>query len=263
MRQPAWNLPQMMNAKNRKGFDPIMQPQGFRSPIGFGVSLTPTGKIMLIAYAVVYVLELIGEQWMGISIYGMLALSSLKSGHFQVWQLITHPFIHNPGAPIGFLLNGLVFFFFAGTVENALGTRRFLNLYIIAAMGGAAAGLTFGGPIPCAGMMPSLLALIVVFGLINPESTILLMFVLPIKAKYISYATVVVTALTFLARTNVNGAYHLGGIALAWIFFRSPTHWLDSNWWRWKFFEYKQKKRRSKFTVIDGENEDDKGPTIH
>ena len=41
--------------------------------------------------------------------------------------------------------------------------------------------------------MPSLLTLIVVFGLLRPEATILLMFVLPIKAKYISYGTLIVT----------------------------------------------------------------------
>jgi hypothetical protein len=38
-------------------------------------------------------------------------------------------------------------------------------------------------------MMPSLLSLIVIFGLLSPEATILLMFILPIKAKYLSYGT--------------------------------------------------------------------------
>jgi len=244
-----------------------MQTQGFRRPIGFGTTLTATGKIMLIVYAAAYVLELIGEQWLGAPIYGLLALSPLNSGNFHIWQLFSHPVIHNPGAPIGFLIDCLVFYFFAGTIEAALGTRRFLRLYIAAAVGGAAAGLLFSSltafNAPYAGMMPSLLALIVVFGLLNPESTILLMFILPVKAKYISYGTVIVTALTFLARTNPHGAYHLGGIALAWFYFRSPTHWLDANWWRWKFFSHSQKKRRSKFTVIDGRKDDDQKPTIH
>ena len=245
-----------------------MHPQGFRRPIGFGSTLTPTGKIMLIVYAAVYILELIGEQWLGLQLYGLLALSPPKSGFFHYWQLITHPVIHPPGSPVGFLIDCLVFYFFAGTVEAALGTRRFLRLYILAAVGAAAAALIFGAltppGIPFAGMMPSLLALIVVFGLLNPEATVLFMFVLPIKAKYISYGTVIVTALTFLARTNVHGAYHLGGIALAWLYFRSPTQWLDANWWRWKYFEFIQKKRRSRFTVVDGGNEDkDNKPTIH
>lgn len=245
-----------------------MHPQGFRRPIGFGSTLTSTGKIMLIVYVAVYILELIGEQWLGLQLYGLLALSPPKSGQFHYWQLITHPVIHPPGSPIGFLIDCLVFYFFAGTVEAALGTRRFLRLYIFAAVGAAVAGLIFGAlnppGLPFAGMMPSLLALIVVFGLLNPEATVLLMFVLPIKAKYISYGTIIVTALTFLARTNVHGAYHLGGIALAWLYFRSPTQWLDAGWWRWKYFEYTQKRRRSRFTVIDGGNEDkDNKPTIH
>ena len=245
-----------------------MSPQGQRKTIGFGISLTLVGKTMLIVYATVYVLELIGQHWLGIPLYQWLALSPLKSEHFHFWQLVTHPVIHDPGAPIGFLIDCLVFYFFAGTIESALGTRAFLRLYIIAALGGAAVALIFSGltsfSVPCAGMMPSLLALIVVFGLLQPEATILLMFVLPIKAKYISYGTIIVTALTFLAQTNVHGAYHLGGIGLAWLYFRSSPQWLDANWWRWKFFDHTQKKRRSRFTVINGKNnDDDDKPTIH
>ena len=239
-----------------------------RQTIGFGSSLTPVGKIMLIVYAAVYVLELIGEQWLGMPVFQWLALSPLKSGSFHIWQMITHPVVHDPGAPIGFLINCLVFYFFAGTIESALGTRGFLRLYIIAALGGALAGLIFGGlspfGVPCAGMMPSLLALVVVFGLLQPEATILLMFVLPIKAKYISYGTIIITALTFLAQTNVHGAYHLGGIGLAWLYFRAPTRWFDTDWWRWKFSKQVRKNRRSKFTVINGKNNDDEHkPTLH
>ena len=60
----------------------------------------------------------------------------------------------------------------------------------------------------------------------------------------------------------------LGGIGLAWLYFRSPTQWLDANWWRWKIFEHNQKKRRAKFTVIDGKHSDPNNdqndkPTIH
>ncbi|GAB6909163.1 Rhomboid family protein [Desulfosarcina cetonica] len=245
-----------------------MLAYGQRSPIGFNIPLTRLGKIMLMMYAGVYVLELIGEKWLGIPIFGWLALGTPGSGGFYPWQLITHPLIHDPGSPISFLLDCLVFYFFAGTVESALGTRGFLRLYVAAAVGAAIAGLLFnllvGVGIPYAGMMPSLLALIVVFGLLQPETTVLLMFVLPIKAKYISYGTVIITALTFLARTNPYGAYHLGGIALAWLHFRSPTQWLDINWWQWKYFEFRQRRHRTKFTVIDGKKRGDNDrPTIH
>ena len=245
-----------------------MFQQRRQQPVGFGSSLTRTGRIMLIVYATVYVLELIGQHWLGLPIYAWLALSPVGSPFFHIWQLVTHPVIHNPGSPIGFLIDCVVFYFFAGTIESALGTRGFLRLYLAATVGAAVIGLLVSSLIavnaPFGGMMPGLLALIVVFGLLNPEATVLLMFILPVKAKYISYGTVVITALTFLARTNVFGAYHLGGILAAWLYFRSPTQWLDANWWRWKYFEFVQRKRRSKFTVIDGKkkNGNDK-PTIH
>ena len=242
--------------------------QGQRQPIGFGGSLTPVGKIILIGYATIYVLELIGQHWLGLPLYQWLALSPVGSPLFGIWQLVTHPLIHNPGAPIGFLIDCVVFYFFAGTIESALGTRNFIRLYLAATIGAAAVGLLFASLMtvaaPFGGMMPGLLALIVVFGLLNPEATVLLMFILPVKAKYISYGTVIITALTFLARTNTHGAYHLGGIAAAWLYFRKPTGWLDANWWRWKYFEYVQRKRRGKFTVINGKGKKDKdGPTIH
>ena len=244
-----------------------MYPQGHRRPVGFGTTLTPVGKIMLIAYAAVYVVELICEHWLGIPLYRLLALSPFKAGTFHIWQFATHLVVHNPGAPIGFLINCLVFYFFAGTIESALGTRQFLKLYAAAAIGGAIIGLLFSSMTsfghPYGGMMASLLALIVTFGLMQPEAIILLFFVLPVKAKFIAYGTVVVTALTFLAKANVHGAYHLGGILFSYLYLRPPGQLLNLNWWRWKLFEHSQKKKKSQFTVIDGDKDDDDRPTIH
>ncbi len=245
-----------------------MFAQGNRSPIGFGVSLTPIGKTMLIGYAAIYIFELVFQHWLAVPIYQWLALSPLNSDTFRIWQILTHPVIHNPSAPIGFLINCLIFYFFAGTVESALGTRRFIRLYVIAAGGGALVGSLFSAmsafSAPFGGMMPSLLSLIVIFGLLQPESTILLMFVLPVKAKFISYATIAVTFLTFLAKANPYGAYHLGGILAACLYFRPPSHWLNPNWWRWKLYEHAQKKRRSRFKVFNGKDKDDDNkPTFH
>lgn len=249
-----------------------MFSQGQRISFGFGAPLTKVGKAMLIGYAVIYVVELLCEHWLAVPVYSWLALNPLTSPGFGIWQVITHPLLHAPDAPIGFLINCLVFYFFAGTIEYSLGTRKFITLYILAAIGGVAAGLPFSA-LPSfsflfSGMMPSLLALIVVFGLMQPEASILLFFVLPIKAKYISYGTVIITLLTFLAKANVHGAYHLGGMLFGYLYFRPPTQLLNVNWWRWKYFELSQKRRRSRFTIIDGErskrnNNDNDKPTIH
>jgi membrane associated rhomboid family serine protease len=197
----------------------------------------------------------------------MLQLYPFHSDNFHIWQLITHPFIHNPQAPISFLINCLIFYFFAGSIEQAFGTQRFLILFYVAALGAALCGLAFssisGFNTPFMGMLPSLLALIVVFGLLNPEATILLMFILPVKAKFISYATILITLLTFLSKANPHGAYHLGGIAAGFIFLKGPKNLISPNAIHLKFLEWQLKRKKARFRVIEGDKGKDDKPTIH
>jgi len=219
-------------------------------------------------YTAVYVAELLLEHWFHIPVSAWLQLYPPDREGFHLWQIVTHPFIHNPHAPLGFLVNGLVLYFFAAPVEFALGTGRFLALFYLSALGAALAGMALSGVAgfnaPFMGMLPSLLALIVVFGLLNPEATILLMFILPVKAKYISYGTVGITLLTFLAKANPHGAYHLGGILCGWAYFKAPATALDPQLLYLKYLQWRLNRRKARFTVIDGEKgKDDDKPTYH
>jgi membrane associated rhomboid family serine protease len=226
---------------------------------------------MLIFYTAVYVLELLFVHWLNIPVFRLLQLHPLQSGRFILWQVPAHAVIHNPVAPISFLLKCLVFYFFAEPVERAFGSKGFLKLFYYSAAGGALFGLLFalipGFNTPFWGMMPSLLAMIVIFGMLNPEATIYLMFIIPIKAKYISYLTVFITLLTFLAKVNPHGAYHLGGILFGYLYFKGPKYIFDIKKHAFKYQDWRFEKRRSKFRVIDGsrdkkKDEKDK-PTYH
>jgi membrane associated rhomboid family serine protease len=245
-----------------------VRPDRFRRSFGFGINLTRLGKRLLFIYGTIYILSLLFEHWLRIPAVAVLRLYPFKSINFHVWQILTHPFSHNPQAPISFLINCLIFYFFAAPVEYAFGSKRFLILFYLSALGGALCGLLFSGisgfSTPFLGMLPSLLSLIVIFGLINPEATILLMFILPIKAKYISYGTVLIALLTFLAKANPHGAYHLGGILFGYIYFKGPGTLFDPNLIYLKYMEWQLKRKRSRFGVIDGgkEKEDDT-PTYH
>jgi membrane associated rhomboid family serine protease len=236
---------------------------------GFGSSLTRTGKKLLLIYGAIYVLELFLEHWLHKPVVSLLQLYPLASPNFQVWQLITHPLIHDPSSPITFLISCIVFYFFSGPVENAFGTKRFLALFYLSAMAGALCGLCFsvvgGFNSPFLGMMPSLLSMIVVFGLLNPDATILLMFVLPIKAKYLSYGTLIVTALTFLAKANPHGAYHLGGILFGYLYLKGIGNLLDLKMIYLKLRVWHLKKQRPDLRIVgehDGEGGERK-PTYH
>jgi membrane associated rhomboid family serine protease len=50
--------------------------------------------------------------------------------NFHFWQLITHPFIHNPNSPISFIISCIIFYFFAAPVEHAFGPKRFLFFFL-------------------------------------------------------------------------------------------------------------------------------------
>jgi membrane associated rhomboid family serine protease len=240
----------------------------FRMSYGFGSNLTLLGKRLLLIYGAIYIIELLFEHWLKIPIVEVLQLYPFKEGSFHIWQIFTHSFIHNPRSPIIFLINCLVFYFFAAPVENAFGFKRFLILFYLSALGGALCGLAFssvsGFNAPFLGMLPSVLSMIVIFGLLSPESTILLMFVLPIKAKYISYGTALITFLTFLAKANPHGAFHFGGIIFGYIYFKGPRNIFDPNLIYTKYLEWQLKRKRSRFKVLDGnKKKDDDKPTYH
>jgi len=246
-----------------------MNAQRMRPAFSFGSSLTWIGKKLLIIYVAIYILELLSEHWFKIPVVSYLQLYPFKLENFHIWQIVTHPFIHNPYSPLGFAISCIVFYFFAGPVETALGPKRFLVLFYFSALGGALCGLCFSGVTgfgaPFSGMMPSLLSLIIIFGFLNPEATILLMFILPIKAKYLSYGTLAITLLTFLAKANPHGAYHLGGIVFGYIYFKGPGTILDPGRIYTKYLQRQLKRKQSRFQIINGDKnkDDDDTPTYH
>ena len=244
-----------------------MTIEHMRPIFGFGSSLTPLGKRLIIIYTTIYVVELLLEHWFKIPIVAYLQLNPLYSPDFKIWQIVTNPFIHDPYAPFGFLINTIMLYFFATPIENALGARRFLILFYFAGLGSVIFGLAFslvpGFNMPFMGMLPSLLALLVVFGLLNPEATILLMFILPVKAKYLSYGTVLITGLTFLAKANSYGAYHLGGILFGFLYFKGPKQLFDSKLTYLRCLKWQLKRKRAGFRVIDGDKDNGDKPTYH
>ena len=240
--------------------------QPIQTGFTFGSGFTPLGKKLLILYAAVYVAELIFFHWFRIPRVSLLFIHPLGHPDFHLFQILTHPFVHDPTAPLSFLIHCLVFYFFSAPVERAVGGRGFLTLFFGAAAGSALCGMGFSlmadFAVPFGGMLPSLLALIVVFGLLNPDATILLMFIIPIKARYISYGTLLITLLTFLAKANPNGAYHLGGILFGWLWLAGPRHALDYRRLHMMYLEWKLKRKKARFRVIDGDKDKDR-PTYH
>jgi membrane associated rhomboid family serine protease len=150
----------------------------------------------------------------------------------MVWQVFTYMFVHF--GTMHLLFNMLGLWFFGVPIEQAWGTRRFLKFYLLC---GVVAGIcvvlvnlmvgALSNPIarqitwatPTLGASGAIFGVLVAFGVLYPESIILMFFVFPMKAKY---AVMIYVALELLAtfgpNTGVSTIAHLGGAAFAYIY---------------------------------------------
>ena len=115
----------------------------------------------------------------------------------------------------------LAIFFFLGPAERTLGRRGLLRATLLTVALSAVLGfllLVMGAVSPRApfvGLNPIITALIVVFGLSNPNASILLFFVLPIKAAWIAWGSGLFALLNFLALRDLDSSLWLTGWIVA------------------------------------------------
>ena len=173
-------------------------------------------------------------------------------------------------ALVGFPTTLLMLYFFSAPVERYMGARRFVTVWFLCSLGGAAVGqaftLFYGLDSPFLGPMPALMALIVLFGLVNRDASILLMLVLPVRAVWVSIITAVMAVLALLAKWNPGAAYWCGGIAVGFLFYKGWLNVLDVKYALLKLKEWRLKRKLARFTVIEGgrgNDEDDDGPVYH
>lgn len=147
--------------------------------------------------------------------------------HGFVWQLVTYSLIH-----AGFMHwfgNMLGLWMFGSAIENAWGTRRFLELYWIGVTGAAitTVALSFahilGRPdVPTVGASGGVFAILIAFGILFAENEIMMIpFPFLIKAKYFVGILIVIT-LAFALSGGGDVAYvaHLGGLLFGWLYVR-------------------------------------------
>ncbi len=138
----------------------------------------------------------------------------------MVWQLVSYPAAGWGGPSIWFLLQLLIFYMFANQVRWALGRRRFWNLlwmtsavaavvavavqYLLSGVsgGGADAGNAF---LLMQGQRMLLVIAIAAFALVQGNATILLFFVLPIRAKWFIAIELVFAWVGFLGTGDLAG----------------------------------------------------------
>lgn len=199
---------------------------------GFGTSVTPWVKRLLIAntavFAALLILSLI-PQTRGLGWY--LAYEP-RNFLTRPWTLLTYAFVH-----IGVMHlvgNLLTLFFFGSPLEDRWGARGFLKVYAVAAAGGAILSTLLWALSPASmivGASAATLGLMTAFAMYWPDMQIYLFGIFPIKAKWLVLGTAFINLSFAMDGSGGNGIAvlaHLGGMAATFLYLKSP--WAPPAW---------------------------------
>jgi len=95
--------------------------------------ITETVKTLLI----INVIFFIGSLTLGDRAYELFALWFPKNDNFQVWQIITHMFMHSQQTVTHIFFNMFMLYMFGSHLENSLGQKKFLVIYFFSGLGAA------------------------------------------------------------------------------------------------------------------------------
>jgi len=149
---------------------------------GFGGSLTPMVRNILIATGAIWLLQHIAGKQM----LNLFALQPSAIQHdFAIWQIVTYIFLHGNFFHIFF--NMFALWMFGCEVERHLGSLKFFQYYLLTGVAGGLLQLfvNWGSPSIIYGASAAIYGVLIAFGLLFPNRpiTLLLFFILPVQMK--------------------------------------------------------------------------------
>jgi len=214
----------------------MREPEYRESRVSFTVAL-------LIVNAIVFLIQLAASNSAPAAEieYHYFALSLAGLEHGFVWQLLTFQFMHANWMHI--IFNSLAIYFFGRPVEDTLGRRHFLILYLSAGIIGGLVQMMFALLLPSfgsavVGASAGASGLVAAFAILHWEErfTLLLFFILPVNVtgRMLLAASLLLTfgAMFFTPNSGVANAAHLGGILAGAYYVRL---FIQGQWPRWKF----------------------------
>lgn len=147
---------------------------------------------------------------------------------FRPWTAITYMFLHAGFAHLLFNMLGL--FFFGPQLEQRLGGPRFVWLYFLSGLGGAAASFVFAPSAGVVGASGAVFGVLFAYARFWPRNLIYIWGVFPVQARWLIVFYVILSLLGVFGGTQPGIAHfaHLGGFGggalyLAWLG-RRPAH---------------------------------------
>lgn len=247
----------------------------YTTPASYGY-FPPGVKWLLIVNSAVYVLFVLGGRALQSHMLTLVALSAEAAvRNLYVWQIFTYMFLH--GGVQHLLFNMLTLWFLGVQLEGDWGTRKFLKYYFYCGMAAGvcvlafhvtAAALTGNSDwwnVPTLGASGAIFGVLVAFGVLYPDQTVLMFFMFPLKAKHMVMILGAVELLFILGpNTGVSNIAHLGGMAFGYLYLkrRLPAVRLPGLDLRGAYNRWRLARAKKRFQVYLSKR-NDRGPWVN
>jgi membrane associated rhomboid family serine protease len=233
----------------------------------FSNNFTTGVKWLLIVNTAVFLLTgLLSPQYTGdIMMLALAPVAVVK--HFAVWQLVTYLFLH--GGVWHLVFNMLTLWMFGTPLERDWGTRRFLKYYFVCGIGAGVCDVLLNAAIgnwhtSTIGASGAIYGLLLAYGVCYPEQIVLMLFLFPLKAKYMVmiYAAIELWMSTGV-NTGVSNIAHLGGMLVGFVYLKSRLPWMRLKLpdWQGAYRQWKLRRAKRKFQVYMKKH--DRGPWVN
>lgn len=231
-------------------------------------SYFPTGvKWLIVSNVAVFVAMTLFGRWIGAHMM-LLALTPVAVVfHFTLWQLVTYLFLHSGISHL--LFNMLALWMFGVPLEQTWGTKRFLKYYFLCGIGAgicdvALHAATGDWGTRTVGASGAIYGLLMAFGVLFPNQTVLMNFLFPIKAKYMVMIYGAIELLMAFSSGNdgVSNIAHLGGMAFGYVYLKGRLPRISLPDWGGAYKQWKLRRAKKKFQVYMRKH-GDRGPWVN
>ncbi len=144
-----------------------------------------------------------------------------------IWQPFTYMFMH--GNIWHVLINMLVLWMFGSELELLWGKKEFLRYYFITGIGSGLVWLLFNLNHPhtvLIGASGAVYGLLLAYGLLFPNRTIYIYFVIPVKVKYVViFLGLAAFFSSFNTLSHISNLTHLSGMVIGFFYLKKDLRW--------------------------------------
>ena len=148
----------------------------------------------------------------------------------QPWRMFTYMFLHSLSNPFHFIFNMLWLWWMGKPVEETIGPRNFITLYLGAGLTGALIDVILslmGSPVPVIGASGAVYGIMVAFAMLFPKTPIMLLLLPPIEARFVVGGLIAIDVLLLNSGDNVARFVHLGGALGGFLLMRARANGRD------------------------------------